>query len=136
MDCSTAPRVGPTTVHLRLPSGAQAPRRARRTTERMLADPIASCPRSVADDILLVVSELVTNAVVHAEGPYALTLSLEDGRVGVVVSDASSALPRAGSGRKGTEQGGRGLKIVRALGAEVFVSPSDHGKQVVAVLSW
>ncbi len=72
----------------------------------------------------------------HAEGPYILTLGLEDGRAGVVVSDASCALPRAGSGRKGTEQGGRGLKIIRALGAEVLVSASRHGKQVVAVLSW
>ncbi|WP_190226805.1 ATP-binding protein, partial [Streptomyces hydrogenans] len=94
------------------------------------------CPDPVAEDLVLIVSELVTNAVTHAKAPYALTVSMEKGRVGIAVSDGSVDL----SGRQGepeeTAESGRGLKIVRALGADLFVSPSDSGKQVIAVLTW
>lgn len=93
-------------------------------------------PRGVAEDIVLIVSELVTNAVLHADGPYALTFSLQDGRAGIAVSDGSAEL----SGRRSATQrigpGGRGLKIIRALGADLFVSTFARGKQVIAVLTW
>ncbi|MDH6543992.1 ATP-binding protein [Streptomyces sp. SPB4] len=86
----------------------------------------------------LIVSELVTNAVLHAEGPYALTVSLEAGRTGIAASDSSRDMsgrcPDGGTRR--TDPGGRGLKIVRALGADLFVSRLDRGKQVIAVLTW
>ncbi|MFJ3633354.1 ATP-binding protein [Streptomyces sp. NPDC090112] len=128
----------PSTMHLPLPPGAPAARHARQNVARMLALEPAVCPRAVAEDLLLIVSELVTNAVLHAHGPYALTVSLGPGRAGIAVTDGSGDMkarsPDAGTRRIGP--GGRGLKIVRALGADLFVSRSDRGKQVVAVLTW
>ncbi|MEU4732850.1 ATP-binding protein [Streptomyces sp. NPDC023588] len=128
----------PATLHIPLPPGAQAARHARRTVAGLLALEAASCPSVVAEDLVLIVSELVTNAVLHAKGPYALTIGPEDGRAGVAVSDGSPDLAEHhGDGnRRRPETGGRGLKIVRELGADLFVSRSDIGKQVIAVLTW
>ncbi|MFE9042577.1 hypothetical protein ACFYOG_16895 [Streptomyces sp. NPDC007818] len=41
---------------------------------------------------MLIVSELVGNAVLHADGPYALTLGLEPGRAGIAVGDGTADL--------------------------------------------
>ncbi|MYT21033.1 hypothetical protein GTW69_12145 [Streptomyces sp. SID7760] len=74
----------------------------------------------------------------HAEGPYALTVSLETGRAGIAVSDGSSDMSghHAHGGTRRLGPGGRGLKIIRALGADLFVSRTGTGKQVIAVLTW
>ncbi|MFF0275569.1 ATP-binding protein [Streptomyces sp. NPDC004330] len=136
MKSATASSECRATAHVPLAADAQAARQARRTAARLLALEAGLCPREVAEDLELIVSELVTNAVLHAAGPYALTFSLERGRAGVAVSDGSTDL----SGRQGSMRqigpGGRGLKIIRGLGADLFVSPSERGKQVIAVLTW
>ncbi|GHJ96324.1 hypothetical protein SNE510_58430 [Streptomyces sp. NE5-10] len=126
----------PATVHIELPPGARAAGHARRTAARALSLEPGLCPGSVAEDLVLIVSELVTNAVTHAKGPYALTVSVESGRVGIAVSDGSADLPGRQDAPAETAESGRGLKIVRALGADLFVSSGDSGKQVIAVLTW
>ncbi|MFJ5829500.1 ATP-binding protein [Streptomyces sp. NPDC093089] len=126
----------PVTLHVPLSPGAQAAGHARRTAARMLTLEPALCPCPVAEDLVLIVSELVTNAVTHARGPYALTVSMEEGRIGIAVSDGSADLPARPDAAEGIAESGHGLKIVRALGADLFVSPSDSGKQVIAVLTW
>ncbi|MFJ3921602.1 ATP-binding protein [Streptomyces sp. NPDC090022] len=136
MDTALASRACPATLHIPLPPGAQAARHARQSAARLLALETVPCPRDIAEDLALIVSELVTNAVLHADGPYALTLGVGPGRAGIAVSDSSPHLSGRHDGTRRTEPGGRGLKIVRALGAELFVSPSRHGKQVIAVLTW
>jgi anti-sigma regulatory factor (Ser/Thr protein kinase) len=50
---------------------------------------------ALVDDVLLVVSELVTNAVLHARPPLALTLACESGAVELAVSDGDPRLPAA-----------------------------------------
>ncbi|MFB6628429.1 ATP-binding protein [Streptomyces sp. NPDC056362] len=136
MSTATTTRTGPATVHVPLPSDARAAVRARAAAALLLEREEGWCPPRVTEDLVLIVSELVTNAVLHADGPYALTLGLEPGRAGVAVSDGSAvrAGPRGACGR--VDPGGRGLRIVRALGADLFVSPSRRGKQVIAVLTW
>ncbi|MFE5807098.1 ATP-binding protein [Streptomyces sp. NPDC056491] len=136
MDTATASPARPGTVHHPLPSGPQAAREARRSAARTLALHPGRCPHETACDILLIASELVTNAVRHAMPPYALTISLERGRAGICVSDGSLSLPQRGGGPGVLATRGRGLQIVRALGADVFVSRSPRGKQVIAVLTW
>ncbi|MER5811554.1 ATP-binding protein [Streptomyces sp. NPDC002033] len=136
MNATIAPGRCPVTVHLDLPPAAEAARLARQRVALMLATDAAGCPRGIAEDIVLIASELVTNAVRHADGPYALTLSVDHRRVGVAVSDASSELPRRRAGHAGAGPGGRGLQIIQGLGADLFVSPSGTGKQVIAVLTW
>ncbi|MEU1792447.1 ATP-binding protein [Streptomyces sparsogenes] len=79
-------------------------------------------PSDLADDALLVVSELITNAVVHALPPASLCLSRQGGRtacaVRIEVMDAGPALLRhhVGSARQ-PEESGRGSAIVAALSA-------------------
>ncbi|MGW0362769.1 ATP-binding protein [Streptomyces sp. NPDC002990] len=136
MDIAIARSTQPATVHCPLPSGPQVARAAREVAARTLASHAVHCPHSTAEDIVLIVSELAANAVQHARPPYALTLSFEQSRAGIALSDASPALPRQ-HGRSGSlATRGRGLEIIRALGADVFVSRSPHGKQVIAVITW
>ncbi|GAA4930545.1 ATP-binding protein [Streptomyces coeruleoprunus] len=90
---------------------------ARRITERTLGR--WHVCRETADDVLLVVSELVTNAVEHAMPPIALRLGGGDpstGRVRVEVTDGGPAAREgewAASCRDGEH--GRGLYVVDRL---------------------
>lgn len=85
------------------------------------------------DDVLLVVSELVTNAVRHAPGPLDLELVLVPGGVAVAVGDSS---PRPPHSRNPDPAGGRGWPIVQRLARAVRVAPRDDGKTVHAELAW
>jgi anti-sigma regulatory factor (Ser/Thr protein kinase) len=84
------------------------------------------------DDVVVVASELVTNAVVHARTPFSVTLASHRGRVSLTVRDASSALP-AGADADPSASGGRGLQVVQALSTAWGVGPdTDGGKSVWA----
>ncbi|MER7828383.1 ATP-binding protein [Streptomyces sp. NPDC096097] len=85
------------------------------------------------DDVLLVVSELVTNAVRHAPGPLILEIGLLPGGIGVTVRDTSPALPCS---RTPDPTGGRGWPLVRRLARRVRVVPCPDGKAVRAELAW
>jgi len=85
------------------------------------------------DEVLLVVSELVTNADRHSNGPYILDLEGTDDVVTVSVYDSSAALPLRFP--KDPERVGRhGLEIVHALATEVTAERVPVGKRVSAVL--
>ncbi|MEV5356559.1 ATP-binding protein [Streptomyces sp. NPDC093516] len=83
--------------------------------------------------VLLVVSELVTNADRHSNGPYILELTGTDTTVTVSVYDSSSALPRIFP-RDPERIGRHGLEIVHALARQVSVERVPVGKRVRAVL--
>lgn len=83
----------------------------------------------LVDDLALVVSELVTNAVLHARTPCELVLSLSDGTLRVEVADDSPAIPR----RKiygSTATTGRGLGLVEVLSRAWGVDRRNGGKVV------
>lgn len=83
-----------------------------------------------ADAILLVVSELVTNALVHTQGSVRLDLVLRGDRVRVSVSDSSPRAPAKPVIVDWESTGGRGLMLVEAM-SETFGSvPVAGGKQV------
>jgi anti-sigma regulatory factor (Ser/Thr protein kinase) len=85
------------------------------------------------EEVLLVTSELVTNADRHSNGPYILELEGTDTTVSVCVYDSSAALPRRFP--KDPERVGRhGLEIVHALAKRVTVERVPVGKRVCAVL--
>jgi anti-sigma regulatory factor (Ser/Thr protein kinase) len=69
---------------------------------------------SCIETALLLVSELVTNAVVHGRGEVEFVLSYRDGVVCIEVRDASPARPRARRPAP-DEEHGRGLLLVTAL---------------------
>jgi anti-sigma regulatory factor (Ser/Thr protein kinase) len=85
------------------------------------------------DQVAVVLSELVANAVRHAGGRLSVELRAEDGRVVVCVVDGSPAPPRrrepvdADSG-----DGGHGLVIVEHLSTAWRVEPHPAGKRVCA----
>lgn len=68
----------------------------------------------LTDDIVLIVDELVTNAVRHASRPITLSLDLRDETVHVEVIDDSPAMPNAKSLSR-TRMSGRGLAIIDAI---------------------
>ncbi|MQY36343.1 hypothetical protein SRB17_43420 [Streptomyces sp. RB17] len=101
-----------------VPPVAGAVSAVRRRAAVVLAD-WSVCPLLV-EDALLVVSELVTNAIVHARPPAVLRLSWVQGdgdrTLHIEVSDAGPALP-VGGFLIGTDpdEHGRGETIVHAL---------------------
>lgn len=75
---------------------------------------------AVAEDVLLVVSELVTNAIVHARAPVTLRLSLAqaDDRPGIRVEVTDRGPARAhGPDEWVADEHGRGDLIIEALAA-------------------
>lgn len=103
-----------------LPHVAEVVSAARRRVKTVLADWNVSC--EIAEDCLLVVSELLTNAIVHALPPAELRLSWVRAEglstLRVEVTDAGSKLP-AGQSPPGIDpdEHGRGQEIVHALAA-------------------
>ncbi|MEU0287079.1 ATP-binding protein [Streptomyces sp. NPDC052492] len=83
--------------------------------------------------VQLVVSELVTNADRHSDGPYILELEGTESSLTVAVYDSSGTLPRVFP-RDPQRVGRHGLEIVRALAQDVAVERVPVGKRVRAVL--
>jgi anti-sigma regulatory factor (Ser/Thr protein kinase) len=115
---------------IELGTGMQSPARARQATADIVADLHLE---PLGDDLALVVSELVTNAVRHAEPPVRLEIAADDHRVTVAVADGSPGRPAARPASEEAE-GGRGMTLVDRLAAETGVRPSPPGKTVWAAL--
>ncbi len=86
------------------------------------------------DAALLVISELVTNAVVHARSPVTVRLRLRPDRLLVEVEDEDSQLPVLQQHSDWDALGGRGLMLVDALAARWGSQPCPFGKVVWAEL--
>ena len=84
------------------------------------------------EELMLVVSELVTNADRHSNGPYILELEGTDTFVSVYVYDSSGALPRRFP-RDPERIGRHGLEIVHALAKRVTVERVPVDKRFCAV---
>ncbi|WP_308012109.1 SpoIIE family protein phosphatase [Actinacidiphila acidipaludis] len=82
------------------------------------------------DAILLVVSELVTNAMTHTSGEVHLNLTLAGERMRVAVSDSSPRAPVKPTGIDWEATGGRGILLVEAVCAAWGSVPLSGGKQV------
>jgi len=109
------------------PASRTAPRAAR----RFVADAAATWGVSVDGDAALIVSELATNAVVHARSPFTVTMTAEGGVVRLAVRDESADL-RAGSESDLLAESGRGLGLVAALATRWGVRRLDGAKEVWA----
>jgi anti-sigma regulatory factor (Ser/Thr protein kinase) len=78
---------------------------------------------------VLLTSELVTNAIIHARTEVAVTMRVAGDGLRVVVLDESDEQP---SPRSEADElgGGRGLKLVDAVAASWGVAPQGTGKAV------
>jgi anti-sigma regulatory factor (Ser/Thr protein kinase) len=83
----------------------------------------------LAADGAIVVSELATNAVLHARSDFTVSLSSDGRTVRLSVRDASPELPVV-CDPSPTSISGRGLVLVAALGATWGVEVVDEGKHV------
>lgn len=84
------------------------------------------------DEVVLVASELVGNAVRHtATGPLDVSWDLDHGGVTVCVTDPSPTLPVLRTPLD-TEPGGRGLTIVAAVSDDWGAYTLSSGKRVWA----
>jgi anti-sigma regulatory factor (Ser/Thr protein kinase) len=90
------------------------------------------------EDAEAVASELVSNAVMHADartfGLELLRLTDDTGAVAVAVTDPSPLPPIRRAPGAGDEHG-RGLLVVEALSARWGWRPKDSGKTVFAILA-
>ncbi|MEV7061905.1 SpoIIE family protein phosphatase [Streptomyces collinus] len=86
------------------------------------------------DAVLLVVSELVTNALVHTDGKVRMDLTLVNDRLRVAIADASPRSPVRPTSIGWEATGGRGILLVEALSATWGTLPVSGGKQVWAEL--
>ncbi|MEU4269051.1 ATP-binding protein [Streptomyces sp. NPDC026092] len=83
-----------------------------------------------AEDVLLLVSEVVTNACLHTDGPEELVLRQRDDHLRVEVSDASPELPRRRQPRAPSLPGGHGLMVLDRLAGAWGSEPRGRGKVV------
>ncbi|MEU1707401.1 SpoIIE family protein phosphatase [Streptomyces sp. NPDC005706] len=110
----------------------EAVRHARRFSRRTLR--AWGVSPDTLDAALLVVSELVTNALVHTGGPVRLDLSLVNHRLRLAVADTSPRSPVKPTSIGWEATGGRGILLVEAVSAAWGTVPVSGGKQVWADL--
>ena len=92
------------------------------------------CNKFTAETAELIVSELVTNAVIHARTPSVLGLRLDTGVLRLEVTDHATGAPNPRNAEPYAE-GGRGLRIVSTLANAWGVEPRPGGKLVWAELA-
>ena len=117
---------GAAVLELVLEGGHEDVPRSRAFTRQALDRSLAA----VADDAALVVTELVTNALLHGGPPVRLRLSEVPDGVRLEVADQGAELPVAVR-RSSVAMTGRGLALVDALSRSWGVEPDAQGGKVV-----
>jgi PAS domain S-box-containing protein len=117
----------------RLAHDVRAPAEARAAARAHLR--AHDLPATVAGDVVLAVSELVTNAVVHSRPPVSLRVRCTDHSVLVEVEDRSLLRPRQQRPDE-RDEGGRGLQIVAGVSTSWGTRRSGLGKVVWCSFEW
>ncbi len=91
-------------------------------------------PPEVVQDATLIVSELLTNAIVYGTPPIRLRLRKTPEELAIEVDDAASAMPRKLRATP-TDLHGRGLAIVADIGSRWAARPDGYGKTVWSTLA-
>ena len=116
-----------------MPHDAMSPSLARRCVEQFATEQMF---HGTTTSLAIVVSELVSNAVLHGAEPVELTLLFHEGEVTIEVADGgpqiNTELLRAGDP---PGMGGRGLHIVASLSDRWGTRRTQTGKTVWATLS-
>src|SRR5882724_158627 len=120
--CRVADNRANASTVFRLQPSMQAPALAR----AQLGSILTALPPTVRADALVMVSELVTNAVLHATGVVTVAAECDGHAVSVSVADGTAGKLRVQRHRADVE-GGRGLALVAALSKKWGVRPLPDG---------
>jgi anti-sigma regulatory factor (Ser/Thr protein kinase) len=120
------------TLRFRVPHVPEAVEAARRRVEAELRLWGMADRQELSYDIRLVLSELLTNAMVHGRGPLTVAVQHDVDLVIVEVIDAHSDLPVVRTPAAG-EESGRGLSVVNAVAYTHGCEPLPRGKRCWAV---
>ena len=113
-------------VTVDLPPDPKSATRARTLTRDFLE---SSCPPEAIEVAALLITELVTNAVLHARTPIVVVVESSPGVVFLAVNDEAAGDPIARD--YGVDAAtGRGIKLVRELSSRWGVERLDPGKRV------
>ncbi|MGR8008522.1 ATP-binding protein [Streptomyces hypolithicus] len=112
-------------------SVADARERARDFLDGLAQPTIAA---EAADTVVLVVSELVTNALRHGAGTCTLDLTAHPDSIEVAVHDSSPQAPRMRTPDLNGGTGGFGWPMVNRLARATAVTPRPSGGKTVSAL--
>ncbi|MEU5918697.1 ATP-binding protein [Streptomyces sp. NPDC047141] len=131
----TSPRTRPSTARTRrydLTAGEGVVRECRELAAQAVRDwfGTAGGRGRAAADVLLLVSEVVTNALTHGGVPYELRLDGIESRLWVQVSDTSPVRPRPHGRHRADRPSGHGLYLLGQLAEAWGCVPRGRGKAV------
>ncbi|MGY0020424.1 ATP-binding protein [Streptomyces sp. YJ-C3] len=107
------------------------PAEAREAVDLLIEEPGEACPVALRGDIMLAVSELVSNAEQHTPGIRCFTAAVHGGTLGVTVDYA----PGGRGDFHMSSRAGYGWSIVTAVAASVTATqPLTGGKRVRVLL--
>jgi anti-sigma regulatory factor (Ser/Thr protein kinase) len=109
-----------------LPPEPSSATRARRLVREQLA---SICAPDALDVVALLVTELVTNAILHARTPLQLQIETRPGHVRLCVGDTSDRQPEVRTYATDAVTG-RGLALVETLASSWGVNSTPTGKVV------
>ena len=113
-------------ARLDLPLGILAPTGARKTLRQLLIT-WGYSDRDWLDDACVVMSELVTNAVLHGGGCLEVGVQAHEGTITISAADGSSVVPRR---KRGQRSGGLGVVLIERLSTVWWVENHHGGKRV------
>jgi len=129
---------GGTRVAPQVTTAAQARAYARSVVREQWDSAARTAREEDVVDLLLVVSELVTNAIRHGGGLAAFEVSVAPDGVRVAVHDNSDAVPgaarRSGSRPVGHHAHGYGWPLVVRLAREIVIDRPREGGKTIRVL--
>jgi len=122
----------PTELTASFPAERRSPGRARRLAASELRR--WGHDEELVGEAMLVVSELASNAVIHAGSPFTITVQSHDSLVRIAVRDQCPAIAAA-SGQRGLPvRAPHGLAVIQALSTQWGVEDTTDGKVVWAEL--
>jgi anti-sigma regulatory factor (Ser/Thr protein kinase) len=91
---------------------------------RFVGETISDLPAELQDAVSLMVSELATNALVHASSGFDISVDRSEAAVVISITDRGAGTPAVQSPAS-SEPHGRGLRIVEALADSWGITPSS-----------
>ncbi len=114
-----------------LPATTESPATAR----TLVRAELVGCNEEVVTAAELMISELVTNTVMHGSAPIRIEIRLDTFTVKATVTDSSSGLPVLTAAGMSNAHG-RGLMIVSSLAHDWGIVECETGKSVWFILSY